>query len=58
MANWSAHIKRTLSFNCNNTTQDNTKARKTPFKKGKFVQARKGVRCVLMSRKARRYAGT
>ena len=31
MVNWSAHTKRTLSFNCNNTTQDKTKARKAPI---------------------------
>ena len=29
MVYWSAHTKRTLSFNCNNTRQDKTKARKT-----------------------------
>ena len=28
MVMWSVHTKRTLSFNCNNTTQDKTKARK------------------------------
>ena len=31
MVNWSAHTKRTLSFICNNTTQDKTKARKAPI---------------------------
>ena len=30
MVNWSAHTKRILHFNCNNTTQDRTKARKAP----------------------------
>ena len=33
----SAHTKRTLSFNYNNTTQDNTKVRKTPINEGKSV---------------------
>ena len=28
MVNWSEHIKLTLPFNCSNTTQDKTKARK------------------------------
>ena len=28
MVNWSEYIKRTLPFNCNNTTHDKTKARK------------------------------
>ena len=37
MVHWSAHTKRTLSFNCNNSTQDNTKARKAPTDKGKSV---------------------
>ena len=28
MINWSEHTKRTLPFNCSNTRQDKTKARK------------------------------
>ena len=35
MVNWSAHTKRILTFNCNNTAQDKTKARKAPIDKGK-----------------------
>ena len=35
MVNWSAHTKRTLPFNCNNTTLDKTKARKALIDEGK-----------------------
>ena len=28
MVNWSEHTKRTLPFNCSNTTQNKTKARR------------------------------
>ena len=28
MVNWSEHTKRTLPFNCSNTTRDKTKARR------------------------------
>ena len=39
MVNWSkAHTKCTLPFNCNNKTQDKTKARKVPVEEGKGVQ--------------------
>ena len=34
MVNWSEHIKCTLPFNCGNTTQDKTKARKAPIDNG------------------------
>ena len=47
MVNWSEHTKRTLPFNCSNTTQDKTKARK----------ARKARRRVLIMGKARRREG-
>ena len=57
MVHWSAHTKRTLSFNCNNSTQDNTKARKTPTDKGKSVWARRRLRCVLMISNSRMHAG-
>ena len=33
MVNWSEHTKCTLPFNCRNTTQDKTKARKAPTDK-------------------------
>ena len=52
MVNWSAHTKRTLPFNCNNTTQDKIKARKTPIDEGKDAQAHRRVRRVLMIGKA------
>ena len=35
MVNWSAHTKRNLSFNCNNTTEDKTNARKVRIDDGK-----------------------
>ena len=52
MVNWSAHTKRTLPFNCNNTAQDKIKARKTPIDEGKDAQAHRRVRRVLMIGKA------
>ena len=57
MVDLSAHTKRTLSFSCNNTTQDNTKPRKTPIDEGKSVSARRRVRCVLIISKAPRHTG-
>ena len=44
MVNWSEYTKRILPFNCSNTTQDKTKARK----------ARRHVRLVLIIGKTRR----
>ena len=38
MVNWSARIKHTLPFNCTNTTQDKTKARKASIDEGKGAQ--------------------
>ena len=34
MVNWSKHTECTLPFNCSNTTQDKTKARKALIDKG------------------------
>ena len=34
MVNWNEHTKCTLPFNCSNTKQDKTKARKAPNDKG------------------------
>ena len=48
MFNWSAHTKRTLPFNCNNTIQYKTMARKAPIDESKGAQARKRVRRVSM----------
>ena len=50
MVNWSEHTKRTLLFNCSNTTQGKTKTRKVR----KVRKARRGVRRVLIIGKARK----
>ena len=34
MVSWNEHTKSTLPFNCSNTTQEKTKARKAPIDKG------------------------
>ena len=52
MVNWSEYTKRTLPFNCSNTTQDKTKARKE--RKGHRRVRRVGA---LIIGKARRFAG-
>ena len=53
MVNWSVHTKHILPFNCNNTTQDNTKVRKALIDENKGTSAR---RRVLMMVRARRRA--
>ena len=40
MINWSTYTKHTLPFNCNNTTQFKTKARKASIEEGKGAKVR------------------
>ena len=54
MVNWSAHTKQTLPFNCNNTRQNKTKARKVPVDEGKSTWARE--RILMMGKADRREA--
>ena len=37
MVNWSAQTRRTLPFNCNNTTQDKENSYKAPIDESKCV---------------------
>ena len=43
MVNESAHKRRTLTFNCNNKTQDRRKARKASFDEGKRAEIKNSV---------------
>ena len=52
MVNWSAHSKRTLLFNCNNTKQARQRRVKRLLMSVKACKA-----CVLMIDKARRRVG-
>ena len=49
----SAHAKHALPFNCNNTIQDKTKARKVPIDEGKGAYWRKHVLMMGQARKVR-----